>query len=428
MLDAVQPDRYLIDSQNRHVTSKTVVGGSGADVSTLKSAKPVAAKPVAATPVTVKPLAARPVPAKSAAAANKSAKPVQAKPVTAKTVYLTFDDGPSGLTGEVLDILNTYKIKGTFFVLGQQAERRPEIIGRIHEEGHAIGNHTYDHNYTELYHKFTAFWNQIKQTEEIIRLITGERPQLVRAPGGTAGKFDAAYFDLLEQGGYKVFDWNVDSGDSKRKGVPADEIVKMSTAPHQGNEAVVLLHDGAGHEETVKALPRIIKYYQKVGYRFDILTPEIKPVQFKVQIEPKKGQPGSVWIAEHVTVNAALFRQGNHLEVDMNGLAAIFRSGEYRMENGKLLVPLRSAVERLGGRVNWDASNRTAKVWLGGRSWTADPFMGTIQSGKSQARQVPEIGMTGHTTWIPLREVLQLSGHPLKAIVSKGNAYKIQTL
>lgn len=111
----------------------------------------------------------------------------KAAPVSPKTVYLTFDDGPSDLTGQVLDILKKNKIGATFFVLGEQVKKYPQLISRIYEEGHAIGNHTYDHNYTELYQSFPAFWDQIKETEEEIHLITGERPQLVRAPGGRPG-------------------------------------------------------------------------------------------------------------------------------------------------------------------------------------------------------------------------------------------------
>ncbi|MEC2346823.1 polysaccharide deacetylase family protein, partial [Paenibacillus barengoltzii] len=87
------------------------------------------------------------------------------------------------------------------------------------------GNHTYNHDYDALYDSFGQFWKQIKATEEVLREITGTRTPLVRAPGGTYGHFDKTYFNLMEQGGYKVFDWNVDSGDSRRKGVPANEII-----------------------------------------------------------------------------------------------------------------------------------------------------------------------------------------------------------
>ncbi|QCT01375.1 polysaccharide deacetylase [Paenibacillus algicola] len=348
----------------------------------------------------------------------------------AKTVYLTFDDGPSGLTGEVLDILKENNVPATFFILGKQAEQRPELVSRIAEEGHAIGNHTYDHDYSQLYRKFTLFWDQIKQTEEIIRSITGERPQLLRAPGGTAGKFDETYFKLLKQAGYRVFDWNADSGDSKRIGVPADEIVRQSTMQTAGDEINLLLHDGAGHEETVKALPRIIEHYKEAGYRFAVLTPETAPVQFKVQskVKPKESQPGSRWVAEHIVPNGQLFDQGKVLTLDMAGLAAEFQPGEYRIENGRLMVPLRSAVERLGGRVSWDAPSRTARVSLSGASWSADPGLGMLWSPHTSMKQPSEVMIWGNAVWIPLRDILHFSGHPLNHVVMKEHAYQIETL
>ncbi|WP_128100256.1 polysaccharide deacetylase family protein [Paenibacillus sp. DCT19] len=117
-----------------------------------------------------------------------------------KTVYLSFDDGPGVHTREVLDILSKEEIPATFFVLGEQAQRNPELIRAIVEDGHAVGNHTFNHNYKQLYSDFKEFWKQIKQTEEVIYGITGLRPNLVRAPGGSYGHFDQSYFDLLQQG------------------------------------------------------------------------------------------------------------------------------------------------------------------------------------------------------------------------------------
>lgn len=348
-----------------------------------------------------------------------------------KTVYLTFDDGPSGLTGKVLDILKKSDIKATFFVLGEQAAVRPELIRRIYEEDHAIGNHTYDHEYNKLYQKFQEFWRQVKQTEETIRLITGVRPQLVRAPGGTAGKFDETYFRLLKQGGYQVFDWNVDSGDSKRRGVPAEEILRGATTPVSGNEAIVLLHDGAGHEETVKALPEIIAFYKKNGYRFDVLTPEMEPVQFKLQssVKLKDNQPGKRWIAENVAVNAALFKSGRTLAVDMGGLATEFAPGEYKMVDGKFMVPLRAAVERLGGSVSWKAESKTVQVSLTKVHWEADPGKGTMTLSEGRGRvTISEVKFIGHTVWVPIRDALEISGHPIKDMNSDGDKYRIVTL
>lgn len=359
-----------------------------------------------------------------------NAAPVQYKKQSDKTVYLTFDDGPSDLTLDVLDILKREGIKGTFFVLGKEAETRPEIINRIYEEGHVIGNHTYDHRYDELYGHFQDFWGQIKKTEEIIRLITGERPQLVRAPGGTAGHFDEAYFQYMKQGGYHVFDWNVDSGDSKYRGVPVKDIIKGATTKVNGNEAIVLLHDGKGHAESVKALPEIISYYKKQGYAFDVLSPEIQPVQFRAQQSARKAsQPSKQWIREHVTANAALFETGRTLAVEFGGMETAFAAGEYKMVDGRLMVPLRSLVERFGGSVTWKSHNKTVQVTLAGNRWEADPVGGLLFPMRTGGKPVSsDVHLIGGTAWIPLREALDFSGRPVTRVTYEESEYRVLTL
>lgn len=360
-----------------------------------------------------------------------NAAPVQYKKKPSdKTVYLTFDDGPSDLTLDVLDILKREGIKGTFFVLGKEAETRPEIINRIYEEGHVIGNHTYDHRYDELYGHFQDFWGQIKKTEEIIRLITGERPQLVRAPGGTAGHFDEAYFQYMKQGGYHVFDWNVDSGDSRYRGVPAKDIVKGATTKVNGKEAIVLLHDGKGHGESVKALPDIISYYKKQGYAFDVLSPETEPVQFRAQQTARKAsQPSQQWVREHVAVNAALFGTGRTLAVEFGGLETAFAAGEYKLVDGRLMVPLRALVERLGGSVSWKSHNKTVQVTLAGNRWEADPVGGLLFPMQTGGKPVSsDVHLIGGTAWIPLREALDFSGRPVTRVTYEEGEYRVLTL
>jgi len=199
------------------------------------------------------------------------------------TVYLTFDDGPTKLTPEVLDILKKYDVPATFFVLGELADQQEDIIRRIHEEGHAIGNHTYNHKYEELYGDFTSFWEQVRRTDAILMDIIGEKPSILRAPGGTATNFDAFYFYYLECAGYKIHDWTIDSGDSKRRGVPAAEIVENVKKAKLTHEVTLLMHDGAGHQETVKALPEIIEYFRSKGYRFASIDESVKPVMFQVR-------------------------------------------------------------------------------------------------------------------------------------------------
>ncbi len=196
------------------------------------------------------------------------------------TVYLTFDDGPSQHTAEVLDILQKERVSATFFALGSMAEKHPDIIKRIVNEGHGLGNHTYNHEYEQLYSDFNNFWGQIRKTENILHDIAGIRPAIVRAPGGTYTNFDAFYDYYMKKAGYTVYDWNVDSGDARRKNVPAKQIaanVKKSPLRH---ELIVLMHDGAGHGETVKALPEIIRYFKSKGYAFAPITDKVKPVRF----------------------------------------------------------------------------------------------------------------------------------------------------
>ncbi|WP_438349188.1 polysaccharide deacetylase [Paenibacillus sp. FA6] len=353
-----------------------------------------------------------------------------------KTVYLTFDDGPSKLTGKVLDILKESNIKGTFFVLGEQVHRYPEFITRITEEGHALGNHTYNHNYEELYKGFSPFWNQIKQTEDEISLITGFRPSLVRAPGGTAGHFDDTYFTLLKQGGYQVVDWNVDSGDSKRRGVPAQEIIKGATTDIHSDQIIVLMHDGSGHEETVKALPEIITYYRDKGYKFDILTPELEPVQFKITESAralKRQQPSQEWTATNVAPNSTLFSKGKRLVMEIGRMETDFKYGEYRLTEGRIMVPLRATMEKLGVKVEWDGENKLVRMNMGMESIQMNVVTGQWISNNRIMNQVERtmnvpVQLSGDTLWVPLRELLQASGYAQIAVSMNKVEWRVTTI
>ncbi|UQZ37542.1 polysaccharide deacetylase [Paenibacillus sp. PK3_47] len=352
-------------------------------------------------------------------------KPAEAPDKKRKTVYLTFDDGPSAVTPKVLEILRQRGVKGTFFVLGEQAESRPELINAIWEQGHAIGNHTYNHNYQNLYSKFTEFWSQIKRTEEIVREITGERPQLVRAPGGTYGHFDETYFDLLQKAGYAVVDWNVDSGDSRRKGVPAAEILQASVEDTSSSQVVLLLHDGAGHEESAKALPEIIGRFKAAGYAFDVLQPDQKPVQFRVSAAAagkNRTKPSASWISSNITPNAALFGSGKPLYVEVGRQEVKLAPGEYRVMNGQYLVPLRAVIERLGGQVGWDAASRSSRIVWNGLIITADADRKQLtlsQPAGGEKTAQSGVQLLGSSLWIPLRELLEATGHaPVEAKVT----------
>lgn len=192
-----------------------------------------------------------------------------------KVVYLTFDDGPEPEnTPAVLDILKQNGIKATFFVVGNQVEKYPEILRRIYLEGHAVGNHSYNHVYRELYQSPNSYFSQLRHTDEIIKKTIGVRPRISRAPGGSAGSFTKDYWETLKKLGYTEVGWNVSSGDAssaKASGI-INNIVAQMENKHLWSHATLLMHDGRGHAETVKALPSIIKYYKDRQFEFRVIN------------------------------------------------------------------------------------------------------------------------------------------------------------
>lgn len=338
------------------------------------------------------------------------------------TVYLTFDDGPSKLTDQVLDILRDEDVKGTFFVLGKQVESHPQLVRRAVQEGHAIGNHTYDHVYKDIYSGAESFWNQIQQTEQSLEKHAGVKPRLVRAPGGTFGNFDAFYFYYMDQAGYEVHDWNIDSGDSARPGVPASDIVRTVSKGPFRHEVIVLMHDGTGHEQTVKALPEIIRLFKKKGYAFASLDERVKPVHFSA---------GKVKWARTVTEQAhrKLLAEAERHRIDMeqeekaleplplqisfgdDGL--LLSPGQYRLKDGRYEVPLRLLIESMGGRIDWRAADRTAVVRYGMYGAEYDFSQHELRAkdgGKETAYHIPQMVLREGTVYVPLRETLELLG------------------
>lgn len=192
-----------------------------------------------------------------------------------KTVYLTFDDGPDPEnTPIVLDLLKKHGIKATFFVTGTQAEKYPNLLKQIYQEGHAIGNHSYNHIYRDLYQSPHSYMAQLHQTDNVIKNIIGVRPNITRAPGGTVGSFNSRYWEFLKKEGYIEVGWNVSSGDASE--ARADDIfqniVYQMNNTYLWSHAIVLMHDGRGHSETVKALPNIITYFKKHDFEFHVIN------------------------------------------------------------------------------------------------------------------------------------------------------------
>lgn len=179
-------------------------------------------------------------------------------------VYLTFDDGPSTYTNDILDILDSYGVKATFFVIGKDDEESLALYERIYDEGHTLGMHSYSHVYSSIYESESAFLEDFNQLDALLENVTGQKPMFYRFPGGssnTVSHIDMhVYIDCLNRMGVTYFDWNVSSGDASGNGVSVDSIVENSLIGIEDRDtSVILLHDTATKKTTVEALPMIIE-------------------------------------------------------------------------------------------------------------------------------------------------------------------------
>jgi len=200
---------------------------------------------------------------KTATEAEQEPEPVE-EVVTKHKVYLTFDDGPSSNTMAILDILDQYGVKATFFVLGKEDEKSKELLKEIVNRGHSIGMHSYSHEYGQLYSSMDSFVEDYHRISDYIYDNTGVRSKLYRFPGGSSNKvsdielLDAAKY--LHGCGVVYYDWNISSGDAEKTKLTVEQLIANSTDNIEKRENnIILLHDAASKNVTVEALPGLIE-------------------------------------------------------------------------------------------------------------------------------------------------------------------------
>lgn len=179
-------------------------------------------------------------------------------------VYLTFDDGPSIYTNDILDILDSYNVKATFFVVGKEETNAEEALQRIVDEGHTLGMHSYSHKYKELYESMDSFTQDFARIRDYIYQATGVESVCYRFPGGssnTVSEIDMHDFiDYLDSQGVEYYDWNVSSGDGGSMKLSTDTLLENCTKDIDTRDtSIILLHDSAEKPTTVEALPDIIE-------------------------------------------------------------------------------------------------------------------------------------------------------------------------
>ncbi len=195
-----------------------------------------------------------------------------------RTIFLTFDDGPSFNTEKILDILDRYKIKATFFVTGNNHSYN-HLIKRAHDSGHTIGLHTYSHDYS-IYRSVDTYFDDLNKISDMVYGITGERSKVIRFPGGSSNTVSRNYkvgimsalVKEVRDRGYQYFDWNISSADANGNTMPTSTIIRESTAGGGYKNVNLLMHDTSAKTTTVEALPSIIEYYLDLGYSFKALN------------------------------------------------------------------------------------------------------------------------------------------------------------
>ncbi len=199
-------------------------------------------------------------------------------------VYLTFDDGPSTYTDDILDILAEYDVKATFFVCGKPDAKYTDIYKRIVSDGHTLGMHSYSHKYSDIYSSLDSFKGDLDKLRIFLYETTGIWSKYYRFPGGSSNTVSKVpindLVDYLNTSEITFYDWNVSAGDD-RSGATKDTIYAniVNNVP-KFKHCIVLMHDAADKKSTVDALPEIIEAIQAMDDTVIVpITDDTVPVQ-----------------------------------------------------------------------------------------------------------------------------------------------------
>ncbi len=191
-------------------------------------------------------------------------------------VVFTFDDGPHPeFTPQILEILRKYNVKATFFVIGKEAKKHPELLKLIDEEGHVVGNHSYSHSNFIPFFRTKKLQRDFEKARGIIDGIIGKKANYIRPPFGATSP---RYTKMLRRVNFVSIGWSFRSYDTKEKDV-ASLVSKTMAAIEKDNKAILLFHDTM--EVTVKALPKILEKLKSNGTEIASLSASIKILPYE---------------------------------------------------------------------------------------------------------------------------------------------------
>lgn len=217
----------------------------------------------------------------------------QVKSEIPKKVYLTFDDGPSQYTDEILDILKKEDVKATFFVIGHEGKVYEKRYQRIVEEGHTLAMHAYNHDYNKIYKSVEAFSDDLLKLQNMLEEITGVKTTIYRFPGGSSNSVMKIsvkkLIHFLNQQGITYYDWNALSEDAVNKKLsPAQLNANIMKDLKNRNPCIVLMHDLGDRHGTVEALEPLIKKLKAMDCELLPITEATPVIQHVKNLEKEK--------------------------------------------------------------------------------------------------------------------------------------------
>lgn len=201
-----------------------------------------------------------------------------------KKVYLTFDDGPSQYTSQILDTLAKYHVKATFFVIGKTDDESKELYKRIVKEGHTLGMHSYSHKYEKIYKSVEDFDKDFTKLWKLLYDTTGYKPSIYRFPGGSENLLNSGdskdYIKYLNDKSIVYFDWNVLSGDATNKEYTEQQLVdNILNGVAEKKRSIVLMHDANTKKSTADSLPKLLDSLISGGATILPLDNKVEPIQ-----------------------------------------------------------------------------------------------------------------------------------------------------
>ncbi len=196
--------------------------------------------------------------------------------------YLTFDDGPSEVTKEVVEALEKADARAAFFLIGNEiTKEREDLLREMVEAGHILGIHTYSHDYKKIYGSVESYLEDFHQTYERIYEVTGKKPVYFRFPWGSINCYNKGIrqelIEEMERRGFQYFDWNVSAEDSVGKPSEYSVLHNVIDDFPKFKNAIVLMHDSNMNTISAKMLPQILQAAKEKGYEFGTIDELEKP-------------------------------------------------------------------------------------------------------------------------------------------------------